>query len=181
MPLINRDALLSDENRLPGLFYQRLRSIASEPLAHAAVAGLLSWIVYLATLTPSIAWGDSPELVSDAYELGVPHPTGYPLFMLLGHLAIRLLPWGDPAYRMNLMSACFGGLAVAVAHRLTGRLTGSLFAAWITALALALAPLFWSEAVIAEVYALSALLVFCLLDQIAAWDETGDPRHLRLA
>src|SRR5205823_13993109 len=147
----------------------------------AVLAALLAWIAYLATLTPTIAWGDSPELVSAAYQLGIPHPTGYPLFMLLGHLAIRILPWGDAAYRMNLLSALFGALAVGIAHRLVGRVTGSMFAAWVAALALALAPLFWSQAVIAEVYALSALLVLCLLYQIAVWDETGDLQNLRLA
>src|SRR5262249_2608065 len=58
---------------------------------------------------------------------------------------------------------------------------GSLLAAWIAALALAFAPLFWSQAVIAEVYALSALLTLCLLYQLVAWDQSGDFHHLQLA
>ncbi len=148
---------------------------------HAVACGPLAFLVYLRTLWPSISWGDSPELVAAAHTLGVPHPTGYPLYMLIGRLAIAIFPWGDPAYRMNLLSALFSALAIGVLHRLAFRLTGSPFAAWAGALALALAPLFWSQATIAEVYPLAILLQMLLLDQFFAWDQTGRPRHLHLA
>lgn len=164
----------------PGLYQWCLSADKSGPLG-AALAGVFAGAVYLLTLTPSISWGDSPELVAAAYQLGVPHPTGYPLYMLLGHAVIRLVPWGDPAYRMNLVSALCAAGAVATLHRLAERLTGSLTAAWVGALVLALAPLFWSQAVIAEVYPLAQLLTLLLLYQIMRWDQTGAPRHLELA
>src|SRR5947209_3168354 len=53
-------------------------------------------LLYLATLAPTISWrndgGDSAELTAAAYWFGVPHPTGYPLFMLLAR-PLALLPW----------------------------------------------------------------------------------------
>jgi hypothetical protein len=165
----------------PTELYQRCRSAGNSAPAHAALAGLLAAGIYLRTLTPSIAWGDSPELVAAAYQLGVPHPTGYPLYMLLGHAAIRLLPWGDPAYRMNLLSALLASGAVAAMHRVAQRLTGSLAAGWVGAILLALAPLFWSQAVIAEVYPLAQLLALLLIYFVVRWDQTGSLRDLQLA
>src|SRR5207237_1167517 len=111
----------------------------------------------------------------------VPHPTGYPLYMLLGHAAIRLLPWGDAAYRMNLLSAICAAAAVAVAHRLGERLTSMIAGGWVAALLLALAPLFWEQATITEVYPLSCLLALALLLEMVLWDQTGDLRHLKWA
>src|SRR5262245_39340807 len=46
----------------------------------ALLIGLIAFGVYLRTLAISIIWGDSPELTAAAYNLGIPHPTGYPLY-----------------------------------------------------------------------------------------------------
>jgi hypothetical protein len=148
---------------------------------HAAGAALAAGGIYVATLTPSISWGDSPELTAAAYQLGIPHPTGYPLYMLLAHAAIHLLPFGDVAHRVNLFSALCAAGAVGVMHRLATHLTRSLVGGWAAALTLALAPLFWSQAVIAEVYPLAALLTLSLFLQVLLWDQTGDLRHLKWA
>lgn len=70
--------------------------------------------LWLSLILASSQGGDSGELVAEACHLGVAHPPGYPLFVLLGHLAIKLpLPeaWLNsqtPAYRVNLMNATFG-------------------------------------------------------------------------
>src|SRR5262245_60738665 len=50
----------------------------------AAGTGLAALLIYRLTLSCSIAWGDSPELTTAAFLAGIPHPTGYPLYMLLG-------------------------------------------------------------------------------------------------
>jgi hypothetical protein len=69
--------------------------------------GLLSFAVplgiYARTLCPTIYFGDSGEFVTAAHFLGVAHPTGYPLYCLLGHLFQVAVPWGDAAWRMNLL------------------------------------------------------------------------------
>src|SRR5438552_2046632 len=56
----------------------------------ALLVGLVAFGVYLCTLAVSIVWGDSPELTAAAYNLGIPHPTGYPLYMLLSHAFLKL-------------------------------------------------------------------------------------------
>ena len=68
--------------------------------------------VYLFTLCPSIYLEDSAEYVTVAATLGIPHPPGYPLYVLLGKL-FTFIPLGSLAWRVNLMSAFFGALTCA--------------------------------------------------------------------
>jgi hypothetical protein len=127
----------------------------------------LALAVYLRTMAPTITFhhngADSGDLVTAAINLGVPHPTGYPLYTLLAHLFTRLP--GEPARNVNLFSALCGALAVGVmfraAHRLiaTGEGDGllALVAAFAAAGVFAFGQVLWSQATIAEVYALNAL------------------------
>src|SRR5437588_516850 len=55
-------------------------------VAVSAGSALVAFAVYLRTLAPSVPPGDSPDLITAAVVLGVPHPPGYPLFTILGHL-----------------------------------------------------------------------------------------------
>ena len=62
---------------------------SSDPLREVLLCGAVfatSLCVYLLTLAPTVALGDSPELAIAAHRLGIAHPTGYPLYTLLGHL-----------------------------------------------------------------------------------------------
>jgi len=130
----------------------------------------LSLSLYLATMAPTITWQhdgyDAGDLITAAYTLGIPHPTGYPTYMLLGKL-MTLLPLGDVAYRMNLLSAMSAALAVSLLYlaareTLPGRRT-ALWACLSPALWLATSRIFWSQALITEVYALNAVLFAALL------------------
>lgn len=72
---------------------------------------MLVFIIYLLTLAPSVNFIDSGELAAVAHTLGIPHPTGYPLFTLLAAGWARL-PLGGPIYRLNLLAAVLVSLAV---------------------------------------------------------------------
>jgi hypothetical protein len=69
---------------------------------------MLTFLLYFLTLAPTITWEhdgyDGGDLTTAAYTLGIPHPTGYPTYMLVGHIFAQL-PVGDVAYRLNLLSA----------------------------------------------------------------------------
>lgn len=87
---------------------ERVVASATGALAFAATVAL-----YLATLYPSIPGGDSGELVAESCRLGVGHPPGYPLYILLNHAVTRA---GDPAgaaWRSNALNAVLGSLAAA--------------------------------------------------------------------
>jgi hypothetical protein len=145
---------------------------------------LFAFFIYFSTLAPSITWrhdgADGGDLIAAAYTLGIPHPTGYPLYVLLAKL-FTFLPWGDIAYRVNLMSAFFAAATVPLVYLASSILLTPTVApdkgpvlstaeGWsdriaapvasvTAALAFAFSPVFWSQAVIAEVYTLNAFFV----------------------
>jgi len=133
-----------DEN-LPLKRYDRYDGLLT------AICFIISLSLYLRTLTPGLLHGDSGEFQTLAYLLGHTHPTGYPVYLVLAKLA-TLLPLRDVAYRVNLFSALMAALTVAGVY-LSGRLLVNYWVlALIGAMALAISPTFWSQAIIAEVY-----------------------------
>ena len=130
-------------------------------LALAGVLALVTFSVYARTLAPGVAaiFDDSLELQLVAFQPGIAHPTGYPLYTLLGKL-FTFLPVGDVAYRVNLFSAVAAGLAVgawylaiqeALAYGSPAPLPARHLPAMIGALALAFTTTFWSQATISAV------------------------------
>jgi len=145
------------------------------PLAVAACTALFAFAIYFRTMAPTITWrnagADSGDFVTAAINLGVPHPTGYPLYTIIAHL-FAALPGAEPARNVTLLSAVAGALAVGASFWAAYRLivteegdsgTLALTAAWAAAGVHAFGELLWSQATIAEVYSLNALLVAMLL------------------
>jgi hypothetical protein len=144
----------------------------------AGLAFLVPLAFYLRTACGTIYNLDSAELSAAAYSLGLPHPTGYPLYLLLGRMFISLLPVGDVGFRMNALSAVFGALTVGLVYQL-GRRDGLVHPAALSgALFLAVSYYFWAEAVVAEVYTLHTALMAGLLLLLWQWDATRDFRWL---
>ena len=137
--------------------------------------------VYITTLTPGVFWGDGAELTVNAYVLGISHPPGYPLYMLLGKLFISLTPIKGVAYSMNLLSALLGGLTVGVVFLISRRVAGSPLIAAVTALSFAFSYRFWRESIITEVYTLHALFLSLILLFLLLWRDTGRKRYAYLA
>ncbi|MDQ4128030.1 MAG: DUF2723 domain-containing protein, partial [Actinomycetota bacterium] len=154
-------------------------------LIGAAVAALAG-VLYARTLAPTVLlYGeadtlDSAMLQAGVSVLGIGHPTGYPTYMMLTHL-FTYLPVGDTAYRVNLASAVYGVAAVFVVYLVGLRASRRAVAAATGALAFGLSGVFWSQAVIAEVYTLEALLVALVLLVLLVWRDRRDDRYLPLA
>jgi hypothetical protein len=129
----------------------------------AAVLMLAAGVTYVRTLAPGVVAGNSGEFQYVAAILGIPHSTGYPLYTLLGK-AFTLLPVGNVAYRVNLLSAVAAALAVAAVYALALRLTGRRLLSGAMALSFAFAASFWSAALIAEVHTLN--VAFIALDVV---------------
>src|SRR3954447_8982933 len=84
----------------------RLRGLTAENPSRAAwLLGALALVLYLATLAHGVTWDDAGELAAGVAQLGVVHPTGYPTYVLLGHVFTLAVPFGDRATQANAWSA----------------------------------------------------------------------------
>lgn len=146
----------------------RLRSL---PLA--IILGLLAFLAYRYTAAPDLLFGDAGEFQFTTHLAGISHPTGYPLYHILGWLWGRLYV-ANPAQGANHFSAFWGGVAVATFYLLAyevlaqflSRLkwnSGVGFMAAIPTLIFAANPTFWAQATLAEVYTLNAVLMAAIL------------------
>lgn len=140
----------------------------------------MSLASYVALAPRGVTDGDSAELTVAAATLGVPHPPGYPLYVLVGRL-FAAVPIGDVAFRLNVMSGVFGALATLLAYATVFELTRRRESALVAALSLAFSYHFWAESLVAEVYTLDAALLAGLLYSLCRWSRTKDPRLLYAA
>lgn len=115
-------------------------------------------MVYSFTLSPTVGLIDSGELITGCYFLNILHPTGYPLYTLLGNLFSRI-PIGTVAQRINFVSSLFVAVACFFFFCLLFCLTDSPYAAVVSTLLFAFSGTVWSVAVGAEVYGLSLLFL----------------------
>lgn len=136
----------------------------------ASALSIAALILYTRTMAPGLLPGDAGEFQLSVWRLGLAHPTGYPLYMLVGHVWQRALGIFSvsPATALNGLSAVFAALSVGCIYLFmlqtpvssaVNRRTIAVF----SALLLTANSVFWSQALIAEVYTLQSLLFLLLL------------------
>lgn len=126
----------------------------------AALLALLGGYLYIETLHPGVGpYLDSIQYQITTWVLGVSHPPGYPLYTWLGALFVHGIPFGNPAYRLNLLSALTSVVTVVLIQQVSYRLTRSVTAATVGALSLLLAVRFWYQATYSELYPLYNMLI----------------------
>lgn len=141
------------------------------------VAGLATGL-YLFSMAPTVTFGgDCGELIAASYVLGNAHPTGYPLYLVLGKI-LSYVPVGEVAFRYNLLSVAAGGVTVGCAYQLCRALQGNVAASALAALFVSTTYFFWSQCIIAEVYALSMALFAAVLYCLLRWRVSNDGRWL---
>jgi len=148
----------------------------------------LATAFYSLLAAPGVGWMDSGELTQAAWNLGGAHPPGHPAHSLLGKLA-SLLPFGEIAFRINLLSAAAMGAAlagvVALARRLIPERDAAVAGAGVGVLLAGLSPAALIDATRAEVYGpVAALIVWSLVPALAFLrcpDERPPARSLLLA
>ncbi|XP_041352364.1 transmembrane protein 260-like [Gigantopelta aegis] len=134
--------------------------------------GFITMAVYVNTLYPSLPGGDSGELILAAHELGVAHPPGYPVFTLLAHVAMVIVPFGNIAWRVNLLSAMFGSVSAATIYQTSAKLTGSVAAGILASGLFAFSRLTWVWSITAEVFSLNNLFVSLLMLLAVCLEQT---------
>lgn len=147
------------------------RGARARPMAHDRVAvvwppvlaGAAALALYVGTLAPDVLAADSGELQVVAAQLGVAHPPGFPLYVMVSHLFVRALPFVSPACAVNLFSAVTSAIAVGIVYRCVHLLTGRHLPAVIAAVALATATTYWSQATTANVRSLTGLFAALII------------------
>lgn len=166
---------------LERLTWRKLEYVIGLCLALAAL------FVYILTLCPTVSFIDSGELATVAYTLGIAHPTGYPLFSLVGWVFAHLPLGFRVIYQLNLMAAFFCSAGVFVFFRFLvfllsqvlkreskNLVDNSMKISWngflqifipaiFGTLVLAFSETYWSQAVSIEVYPLHIFLLTTIL------------------
>ena len=128
----------------------------------AGIVALVLLALYALTSPRTVSLEDDGLFILSSYFLGIEHPPGYPLFTLIAHFFSKL-PFGSVAYRVHLTSAFFGALTGAAAWLCARRLIPGRLPAYLVALGLGFSPVFWSQAIIAEVYTLNTFFFLVLV------------------
>ena len=156
--------------------------------AFASIAFLVALITFLLTVQPTVPFWDCGEFTAAAVQQQVPHPPGAPLFLMLGKL-FHLLPFGDPGWRINLVSVVASAFTVVLLYLITVRVIRNFFtedlgdlknallvygSAFVAALTYTFTDTFWFNAVESEVYAASSLFVAIIVHLMMVWNEKAD-------
>ncbi|HZM01373.1 MAG TPA: DUF2723 domain-containing protein [Planctomycetota bacterium] len=142
----------------------RLTRLHTRPLTR--VDGLLlalmfvgSVLLYGSTAARTVTGEDSGEFLAAAHTFGVPHPPGYPFWLLLAWVAEHLLAFGTVAFRVTLVSLLPSALANTLLLVIALKTLRSRLAACAGAALFTVSLTHWTQAVIPEVYGLNTLFV----------------------
>jgi hypothetical protein len=159
------------------------------------VAFLVSSIVYLLTLEPTVSFWDCGEFILSAFKLQVGHPPGAPLFLMIGRIA-TLFAGGDTtkvALMVNILSALCSGFAIMFLFWTVTHLVRKVFvkennfnemhipaiigSGFLGALAYTFSDTFWFSAVEGELYAMSSLVTGVVFWGMLKWEEEADKSY----
>lgn len=178
-------------------------SLSTTRLTGAVAVGFVTFGLFAATAAPGLTWknagADGGDLLTAVATWGIPHPSGYPTYLLLLRGFSLLDPVGSLAGRGNLFSAVCGSAAAGIAYvafLMALEIAGSArrnsasddardprfarFAAGVGALAFAVSPAVWSQSTITEVYALNAWFCAAIL-ALSLWLYRREQAHMEVA
>ncbi len=156
----------------------------------AGVVFLFSFIVYFTTMAPTVSFWDCGEFIATSYTLGVPHPPGSPLFLIIGRIFSMLPLSSDIAFRVNIISPIISALANMLLYLIIVKvvvhwrksitnINDALVVfggALVGALAFAFSDSHWFNAVEAEVYAMSTFFTAIVVWLILHWSERAEDK-----
>ncbi|MBK8231813.1 MAG: DUF2723 domain-containing protein [Candidatus Eisenbacteria bacterium] len=176
-------------------------------LIGAGVVLLVTQIVYLLTMNRSCPFWDSGEFIATSYILGIPHPPGTPLYVLIGRIFTLLPVFGDIASRVNWLSALASSLGAVFAFLVTSEIVRvwrraasgaaprmaaederagidgyawcGFFGGLVAALFTAFSRTYWDNAIEAEVYSLSSFLMMMAAWMVLRWARTEGAHGVR--
>src|SRR5919201_7141826 len=148
----------------------RVPAVAKPRLAASVAVGIVAFLLYRATLLPGFDFGDTGFFQATVGSATLTPRDGYPLYFAIGNAAVWL-SHAEPAHTLNLVSAVEGAAASGMLVLAAAELSGSLLAGVASALLFAVSYTFWSQSIIAEVYALHILFVASTVWLLLRWSH----------
>ena len=149
----------------------------------AVVLFFLTFFVYFSTMAPTVSFWDTGEFIATSYILGVPHPPGSPLFLLIGKLFSLFPISSDIAFRINIFSPIISAATISLLflicnqfiERLNNYTTDNSIlkfgSSFVASLTFAFTHSHWFNAVEAEVYALSGFMTALVVYLTMLWSK----------
>lgn len=152
---------------------------------------LITTVVYVITVQPTMSFWDCGEFLACAYTMGVPHPPGAPLHILVGRI-FTMIPFGeDIGFRMNMLSVLSSSFSVLFLYLISVRVIKNwrgipkntfdivvlTIPSAIGALSLAFSDSFWFNAMEAEVYGFGTFLLALSVYLLMIWWDNSDKEH----
>src|SRR5688572_15773681 len=154
-------------------------ALARRELVTALLVTIPAFLLYWRTVMPDVGFWDTAEFQAIGPVLGIAHPTGYPAFTMLAWVAsIVFQPFGNEAFRANLLNAFLAAAAVGVVAAVVTRLTDRLAVGVAAGLVLAVSAETWAIGLRADPHALHLLLAAVLVYQLVHWHDrvrTAEP------
>ena len=156
-----------------------LLKLATNKFTHVITLIVFQLTIYLLTMPRNLSWGaygnasDGAELITAVNYLGVPHPPGYPTYIILLKIFTSIIPFGNLALKSNLFSVLTSITAISIIFLFTFKLSEKIYPDFprfirlivcsIGGFIISASPLFWSQSIVTEVYSLNALFVSLIL------------------
>ena len=154
----------------------------------ASIVLAISFTIYFFTMAPTVSYWDCGEFIATSFILGVPHPPGSPLYLLLGRIFSMIPTNPDIAFRVNIISPIVSAVACMLLYLIIVKIilhwrgkiknnTDLLIVfggALVGSLTFAFTDSHWFNAVEAEVYAMSTFFTAIVVWLILLWSENAD-------
>ena len=165
-----------------------MQSVVKDRLhfALAMIVFAFTLVMYGLTVQNTVPFWDAGEFIATSYVLGIPHPPGTPLYVLMGRLA-TLVPIGEVATRVNFLSSLASAFAVLLTYLITVKLILAMWGGssrqerWVAyaggvvgSFFMAFSSSFWESAIEAEVYNISSAGMLLCIWMCLVWRERLD-------
>lgn len=151
--------------------------MASRAVIAASIVATIAFVAYTRTLLPGVDMGDTGGFQAAVLWPEISARQAYPLYYALAKPFVAAVSPDHPARGLNLFSALCAALASGLLTGVVSRVTGSIGGGVAAGLLLTFSYTFWTQAVIAEVYALHLAIVGCCLAALTAWwKQPSTPR-----
>ncbi len=143
----------------------------------SSVIAIIPFVVYILTLEEKLVGGDTSSYAFQLPQMMILPPTGYPVFSIIGKL-FSIIPIGELAYRLNMISAVFGSLTILFLFLAINNITKNIFASFTAGLCFAFSFPYWHVSNRLEFDTLNSFIIAVVLFAISRYNDNPTVKNL---